>query len=347
VEARRTDLETFRPLVRSALLVGLVFAIGVVGFTVIGGAQHSFIDAVYMTVITLTTVGFGEVIDLSHSPAGRVFTSVLLLGGVGAFLNFFSTVTAFFIEGSAQHLLWRKRMTKTIGELSGHTVVCGGGYTGAHVVRELLATGRPFVLIEHSEERVKELTRIMGCEFPVVLGDASEDEPLVAAGVERAERLVACISNDKDNLIITVSARILNPDLRIVCRCVDERHQHKIIKAGADSVVSLSRIGGLRLVSEAVRPVAVEYLDHMLRESEKGLRVEATIIESGSELASITVGELTKRKIARMVVLAIRSEGDDWDYVPNEDALLSPGVTLIYMAPPAARAELERLAAAS
>lgn len=326
------------------MLVLLVFIVGVIGFVIIGGAEASLVDAVYMTVITLTTVGFGEVIDLSNNPGGRIFTTVLLLGGVGAFLGFFSTATAFFVEGSAQHLLWRKRMTKAIARLSGHTIVCGGGYTGGHVVRELAATGRSFVLIEQSVDSVKQLTELAGSEFPVVLGDATEDDALTAAGVERAERLVACISNDKDNLIITISARILNPELRIVCRCVDERHQGKIRKAGADSVVSLSRIGGLRLVSEAVRPVAVEYLDRMLREGEKGLRVESTRVEAGSELDSATVGDVKRRDLERTVLLAVCDDDDRWTYVPPDDTKLEPGTTLVYMAPPAARADLERAA---
>jgi voltage-gated potassium channel len=340
----RTELETFRPLVRSALLVALVFAVGVTGYLVIGGEQYGFIDAMYMTVITLTTVGFGEVIDLSNNPQGRVFTTLLLLGGVGTFLNFVSTATAFFIEGSAQHLFWRRRMSRAISDLEGHTVVCGGGYTGAHVISELHATGRPFVLIEHSDERVADLARMLGSEFPAVIGDATDDEALEAAGVERAGRLVACISNDKDNLIITVSARILNPKLRIVCRCVDERVQEKIRKAGADSVVSLSRIGGLRLVSEAVRPVAVNYLDMMLRDSEKGLRVESTRIHERSDLAGARVEDLNDRGIDRLLLLATLDDDGTWSFAPSGHTKLPAGITLVYMAPPEARRELERLA---
>jgi voltage-gated potassium channel len=341
----RMELETFRPLVRSALLVASMFAIGVTGYMIIGGEEHGFIDAIYMTVITLTTVGFGEVIDLSNNPEGRVFTTLLLLGGVGTFLNFVSTATAFFIEGSAQHLFWRRRMTKAISDLADHTVVCGGGYTGAHVIKELHATGRPFVLIEQSTDRVVELTRLLGSEFPAVVGDATDDEALEASGVERAARLVACISNDKDNLIITVSARILNPNLRIVCRCVDERVQEKIRKAGADSVVSLSRIGGLRLVSEAVRPVAVNYLDQMLRDSEKGLRVESTRIHKSSDLAGTRVKDITNRGIDRLLLMATLDDEGKWSYAPSAETELPAGITLVYMAPPEARRELERLAA--
>ncbi len=129
-----------RRLIRSALLVVLVFLIGVVGYLAIGRPEYGLLDAVYMTVITLTTVGYGEVIDLSGNPAGRVFTTLLLVLGVGAFLNFFSTITAFMVDGSVQQL-WRKRkMDRSIRKLDGHTIVCGGGFTGRHVIRELLDT---------------------------------------------------------------------------------------------------------------------------------------------------------------------------------------------------------------
>jgi voltage-gated potassium channel len=163
--------------------------------------------------------------------------------------------------------------------------------------------------------------------------------------VKRAARLVACISNDKDNLIITVSARILNPQLRIVSRCVDERVQGKIHKAGADAVVSLSRIGGLRLVSEAVRPVAVSYLDQMLRSAEKGLRVESTRIQKDSTLAEATVGDITERRLERLVLMAVHDQDGEWSYVPSADTRLKAGMTLVYMGAPEAREELEALAA--
>jgi voltage-gated potassium channel len=336
--------EITMPLRRATALVVLVFVIGTVGYTIIGGSEHGVLDALYMTVITLTTVGYGEVIDLTHSPAGRVFTIALLFTGVGAFLSFFSAVTAFFVEGSAQHLLWRRRMRKRIDHLTGHTVVCGGGHTGVHVVQELVETGRDVVLIEQSEARALTMIERVGVDIPIVVGDATEDRVQVAAGIERAAALVACISNDKDNLIATLSARLLNPSIRIVSRCVEDADAKKILKAGADAVVSVNHIGGLRLVSEAVRPTAVSYLDQMLRGTSAALRVESTLIEDASPLAGQTLSFLFERVPREMLLLALQDEHGGWQYRPEADAPLVVGQSLVYVGGQEVRSSVEALA---
>lgn len=342
--SRVTPSEIFRPLKWSGLLVALAFLVGFIGYLVIGGGQHGWVDALYMTVITLTTVGYTEVIDLSDNPGGRLFTAALLLGGVGSLLYFFSALTAFVVEGHMQQLLWRRKMSNAVGRLSGHIIVCGGGYTGQYIAEELLATERPFVLVDSDQPRVDALTERLGRDFPVVIGDARDDDTLRAAGIERAQGLVACISNDKDNLIVTVSARMLQPDLRIVCRCIDERTGEKILKAGADDVVSPNRIGGLRMVSQMVRPTAVSYLDLMLRDQSRQLRVESTLVLPGSALAEATVGDLRKRDNPDLLVVALRKQDEEWVFAPSDDDALPAGIGVVYMGSPQARTEVERLA---
>lgn len=336
--------EAYAALYRSSLLVGLTFVVGVVGYSVLGGDKYSVFDAVYMTVITLTTVGYGEVIDLTNNTVGRLFTTLLLLGGVGAFLNFFTSATAFVVEGHMQHILWSRRMAKAISKLDNHTIVCGGGVTGHHIIAELLATKRPFVLIDTNEQRLAELCERFDTEFPAVIGDATDDEWLLAAGIERASGIVACLSNDKDNFIVTVSARLLRPDIRIICRCIDERVVSKIRKAGADSVVSPNRIGGLRMISELARPMAVSYLDLMLRDQNKNLRVESIQIKEGSELEGKSLEQLQDRKIKNLLVLAFREGDGDWQFAPDEDTVMPAGLHIIFMASPEARIQLEGLA---
>jgi len=340
-------VELYRPLLRSGLFVILAFAVGVVGYGVLGSGEYRWLDAVYMTVITLTTVGYSEVIDMSGRPGGRIFTTLLLLWGVGAFLYFFSSFTAFLVEGHIQHFLWRRRMSRAIRRLSGHIIVCGGGHTGRYIMQELTATQHPFVLIESSQERVEELSKMLKGPFPAVIGDATDDDSLRAAAIERASGLVACVSNDRDNLIATVSARMLRPDLRIVCRCIDERVAHKIRKAGADAVVLPKQIGGLRMISEILRPTAVSFLDLMLRDRERNLRVEATRIAGESPLAGETVGDLRRRGIEDMLILAL-SEGDgSWVFAPGDDHRLEAGMSVVSMASLRAREQLERLAGVS
>ena len=297
-----------------------------------------------MTVITLTTVGFGEVIDLSASPGGRLFTALLILGGVGALLYFFSAVTAFFVEGHVERLLWRRKMKNSIERLSHHMILCGGGFTGQHIALELIATERAFVLVDNDEERASRLMERVGRDFPIVIGDARDDDVLRSAGIDRADGLVACISNDKDNLIVTVSARLLRSDIRIVCRCIDEKVEEKILKAGADAVVSPNRIGGLRMISEMVRPTAVNYLDLMLRDRDANLRVESTMILPRSKLAGSTVGELRSREIENLLVVAIRERDQRWVFTPSDEHALDEGVSVVYMGSPEARGALEELA---
>ena len=337
------DLESgLRVLLRTAALIVLVFATGVGGYLTLAGPEYGLLDAVYMTMITLTTVGYGETIDLSNNPAGRIFTTGLLVVGVGSFVYFFSNLTAFMVEGHLDRLLRDRRMRKSIDALDGHYIVCGTGTTGEHIVRELLATRRPFVAIDDSEERVRRLEERLGVELTAVIGDATEDATLEAAGIDRATGLAACIAADKDNLIVTVSARLLNPRLRIICRGIAEGIADKIIKAGADAVVSPNQIGGLRMVSEMVRPHVVSFLDIMLRDKEEGLRVEEYRVGEGSRLVGSTVGTLRARKLPGVLIVALRDADDAWVFNPDDEAALGAGMTLIFMASPEGREAIER-----
>lgn len=333
-----------RPTLRVLFLLLVVFALGVVGYLIVGGEGTSLLDAAYMTVITLTTVGYEESIELTGNPAGRIFTMALLVLGVGTFLYFFSNVTALLVEGTLDHMFWRARMLRKTRQLSEHTIVCGGGDTGKHVIKELLDTGRSFVLIERSTDRIQELYGQLGQEFLALPGDATEDEALQKAGIETASGVIACISNDRDNLVVTFSARHLNPSVRIVTRCVELTDQAKLRRAGADAVVSPDLVGGMRLVSELVRPTVVSFLDLMLREEHKGLRVEQVTVAPNAALADTNVGALRHRKIAGLLVVAVRTVTGTWCYNPDDDMTLMPGVAVVYMGTPATVEAMEDLA---
>lgn len=332
-----------RPLVRSAVLIGLVFGVGVVGYGSLAGPQYSWFDAVYFTVITLTTVGYSETIDLSQNPAARAFTVGLLFLGVGTFIYFVSNLTAFLVEGTVDRIWEKRKMDKRIAALSGHEIVAGAGKTGAHVVAELLATGRDFVLVEGDEARVRALQAELG-DFPAVIGDATVDASLEAAGVARARGLVSCVSNDKDNLVVTFSARLLNQKLRIVARCVDPETEGKIRRAGADSVVSPNAIGGLRLVSELVRPTAVSFLDVMLRERHGGLRIEEVCVQAGAPLDGCALRDLRGLGVEGMLVVALRGQDDAWHFNPDGACTIESGSRVVFIGGPAVRARMDALA---
>jgi voltage-gated potassium channel len=223
-------------------------------------------------------------------------------------------------------------MLKQIAHMEGHIVVCGAGTTGEHVLRELIDVRVPFVVIERNRARVELLEEDLGAAIPYVEGDATDDHSLQAAGVERAKGVIAALSDDKDNLFVTISARHLNRGARIVAKSVESSTVPKLRRAGADAVVSTNQIGGMRLVSEMVRPTAVEFLDRMLRQDHK-LRIEDTTIGEGSPVVGFTLAEANLRKSGALVI-AVRAPDGTYHYNPEGREKLVAGSSLIVLAHP-------------
>lgn len=336
--------EQRRTLVRSTVLIALIFVVGVIGYSLIGGERYSLVDAIYMTMITLTTVGYSETVDVQGNPAAQLFTIVLLLFGVGAFVYFFSNLTAFIVEGNFDRMLWRRKMRRTIREFDKHYIVCGAGRVGRHMIRELIATERPFVVIDTDETHAREFAEELAAEIAIVVGDATDEETLQEAGIARAAGLCAAISTDKDNLLITMTARSLRPDLRIVARCTDEKFIAKLKRTGANSIVATAAIGGLRLVSELVRPDAVSFLDTMLRDKDKRLRIEELEFGAHSRATGKSLGELRAAGVRDLLIIALREpKTDAWQFNPRDGAKLMAGSSLVFMASPEARKTAEAL----
>ncbi len=341
--------ETSRPFVIATAMMVAIFSIGTIGYTILS-PTHSVLDAVYMTVITLTTVGYEEVIDLSESSGGRIFTIFLLLSGVGTFVYFFSTLTSFIVEGNVEQIFRRRRMATLIERLSGHYIVCGGEFTARHIVNELVQTERDFVLIAETETEIADIREHAGGTLvPAIVGDPTNDEILLAAGIERASGVFACMGSDKDNLIVTLSGRLLNPSTRIIARCADEDFVAKLRKAGADQVVSPSAIGGLRMASAMVRPSVVSFLDVMLRDKEQRFRIEESPVRAGSRLDGGTAGAMRDIADRSLLLIAVRTDAaiDEWVFNPPADLVLRPPMILVYIGSPGAKQELDRIAGAT
>lgn len=208
------EFERLRWRLRLAIgALALVTGVGVLGFVLIAGSEHGLIDAVYMTIITLTTVGFGEIIDMSSHPAGRIFTIGLLLVGMGIVAYTVRMLAAFIIEGQLHHIFRRRRMEKSIAQLSDHYVVCGDKASSWYVAEELIGTGRSTVIVTPTEEDLEAVLDRLG-DLPVVTGDPSDDHVLIAAGVERAAGIVVAMRNDKDIVLAVLTARRLTPRAR-------------------------------------------------------------------------------------------------------------------------------------
>lgn len=286
----------------------------------------------YQTAILLTGVGFSDVLQTEQSWPATLFTVVMAFLGLGFLMYFISTITAFIVGGELSQILERKKMEKRIAALTNHFIICGGGENGRHVVSELIATERPFVVIESDAERIEKL-KTLG-DVLVLSGDATDDEVLHAAGIDKAHGLVTCLPNDKDNLIICITARQANSSLRIISRCIDLVNKKKLLKAGANSVVAPAMIGGMRMVSEMVRPTVVTFLDTMLRDR-RAIRFEDVRIPKNSPLAGRTLADAALPKIADINIIATREEpAKDFIYNPHGDLRIVEGMDLVVVGTP-------------
>lgn len=331
--------EVRRRLLTAAAGTLIVFVVGVIGYMIIGRGEHRFLDSLYMTVITLTTVGYGEIIPMDNNPAGRIFTMILIVFGMGILVYFASTVTAFFVEGQLEQVFWRKRMRKAISELKEHVIVCGDRVVAGHVIDEMRRVRRSVVSV-HPAGTPHPLVTTEG-ELLHVEGDPSDEEVLREAGIMRAAGLVAAMESDRENVLCTLTARQTNPIMRIVSMLVEPRNESKLRRAGADSVVSPFSIGGLRMASEMIRPAVVTFLDSMLRDRDRNLRIEEILVGRGSPAVGKPLRELHVNAIPGLLLLAL-IEGKDgrYHFKPKDDLVVAEAATLIVMGDPAAVGQL-------
>jgi len=326
------------PLIKR-LLVGFVVLLAVVlggglGYYVIGDGEWSFNDCVYMTVITITTVGYGETLPGMDVVAGaRGFTILLLVFGTGSIVYFASTITAFIIEGELKDVLFASKLKKRMKRMNDHIVVCGAGHTGRNIIEEMLKIGRSVIAIDLNEVELKEIAdKYPKADFAYFVGDATDDDVISNVNLTNAKGMVAALASDKDNLYLVVSARQGNPNLRIVARCAEVANVGKLKRSGADAVVSPNFIGGMRMVSEMVRPAVVRFLDDMLRDKRAAYRIEEVRLGEKSSGLGATLAEAKIRERFGMSVLALSaSDTSAWTYNPDATEKIGPGMTLVVL----------------
>jgi voltage-gated potassium channel len=315
----------------AALLTAIVVGGGTV-FWLLVGDTYSFFDSIYFALITVSTVGYSELPRMELHPPARIVVMTLIVTGVGAVAFFQSALTAVLVEGVVGRALRRRRMEKRIAKMTSHTIVAGGGRTGRFVINELHINRLPFVVVDKDPEALARVNAEYGGELAHVVGDATDDHVLTAAGVERASGLVTALAEDPENVFVTISARSLNPRVRIVAKAVTLGSEAKLARAGANATVSPHRIGALRLVTELLRPHTAEFLDSMMRGTgEEQLRFDDVKVHKGSEYEGRSLREAPVREHANVLIVAIRGPDGKFVYNPPADQRLESGSYVVVL----------------
>lgn len=318
--------------------IGLLLSGGTVGFYFLGreaGGAPSLLDCLYQTLITIVTLGSREMQPLSSTWFGEAWIILLVLLGIGILGIFATTATAFLVEGEMHNVFRRRKMEKALDALSGHILVCGAGETGHEIVNELRVTGHHLALVDTNEEHIRRILEDDPARpFPYLVGAATDDHVLIKAGLLRARGLVVALPDDRDTLFVVVTARQLNPKLRIVARTAEFQVGERMKRAGADAVVSPARIGGTRIASEMIRPQVVGFLDAMIRSTDNPWRFEEIRVEPNGPLVGQTLREADILHKNDILVLAVREAGSErYRYNPPGDTRLQEGITLVVLAP--------------
>jgi len=305
-------------LQRAIAMVIAVAIIGTFGYWMFG---MSLTDASYQTVTTVTTVGFRELQDFNNLE--QWFTIVIIITGVSTVLYTFTLAVQVVVEGQLRDFVGRRMMDREISKLSGHTVVCGWGRVGRAVAEDLVATGHRVVVVDENPERVANIAH------PTVVGDATLDSTLRAAGIERARALIAALEGDAENLFVTLSARAIVPDLFIVARARQDESVPKLANAGADRVVNPQELGAARMASFVARPHVAEFVDVVMHERSLEFRMQEYDVPEGSPLAGKTLREADLRRRAGVLILALRRVDGSFTTNPDPDTVIEPHQILI------------------
>jgi voltage-gated potassium channel len=308
-------------LIRASLALILLVCIGIAGYRILEG--FTLLDSLYMTVITLTTVGFGEVHPLS--PAGRVFTMLLILGGGGIAAYTVTASVDFLVSGQWRAQWNARRRGKMLDKLTDHVIVCGFGRVGRFVAQDLKSEGVPFVILEKETERI-ELTRRFG--YLALQGNGANETLLEQAGIRRARGLVAAVDTDAENVYITLTARGLNPGLTIIARANFEESESKLLRAGADRVLLPYSISGRRMVTMLLHPEIADFLEEVAHAGGMELLLEQARVGKGSKLAGLTLAEAKSRLQLNVSVLAFKIPGSALNQRPVAETRFIEGMQI-------------------
>jgi len=318
-------LEDKKKLRFIASLVLFLLLLGTVGYKVLLGI--GFLDALYMTVITVSTVGYAEVAHMDNE--AKMFSIFLIFVSLGTVGYLFSSIVSSLLEGDLR-LAWRmKRMNKDIFKLRNHYIICGAGETGLNAIRQFKKAKVEFIVVEKNEEKIKELVED---NLMVIPGDSTDEHVLERAGIAYAKGLISTLPNDADNVYTVLTARSKNSDLYIVSRAIEENADKKLMRAGANNTISPNEIGGNRMAALILRPAVISFLDVMTHAGDVVLDLESVTVEKKSSIKNLTLREAQIPQKTGLIVLAIRTKvGDNWIFNPKSDMLLQEGDIMVVL----------------
>lgn len=308
-----------------SLILLFILVIGTSGYMLL--EDISFTDAIFMTVISITTVGFKEVFPLSDT--SKFFTIFLIFGGVGLFLYIVSMITEVMVEGGLQSFLGRRNMEKRLAGIKGHYIVCGFGRIGKVISKILHENNRSFIIIENDPDEIKAIDEL---GYLVLSGDATNDDILIKAHIDQAKSLIAVTSSDADNVYIILSAKGLNPDIYILARSSGKLGaETKLLRAGADKVISPYDIGARRMAQSIIRPTVIDFIDLTVHHGELGLRLEELRVSENAAFVNKTLMDSGIRQEHDLIVVAIKREKGEMLFNPNPSTEILAGDILVVL----------------
>jgi voltage-gated potassium channel len=318
--------------------IALIFVIlgGSLAFMLIEG--FTFIDAVWLVIISITTVGFGDIVP--KTVTGRIIVLFIVISGLWLFTYVFGNFFSSLVEGQLIDLWGNRKMMKKVQSLNNHIIVCGAGRVGYEVVMELKNHGTPFVVIEKEQQRFK---NFQGKEILHIDGDATEDKTLELAGIQRAKGIIISLADDTGNLFVTMSARTLNPGLKIITRANKPENINKIKRAGANSVFCPSLMAGKRMALSIIKPASVAYVQALTDTNKVNLELEELILGTNSPMANVPLKDSGMREKFNTLLLAVKRD-DETILNPDPDEVLLPGDIMIVCGPADELSNLEKLA---
>ena len=320
----KTTFHYFRKLYIAGAFIIFVVLSGILGYMWLEG--YSLLDAFFMTIITIATVGYREVHELD--PAGKIFTSILIIVSIGTFAYAISVITRYVLEGEFQLYFKHYRVNKGIQKLENHVIVCGYGRNGKQACDQLFSQNELFVAVEMHNEIIAKMRESENMLF--VEGDATQDEVLIAAGIEKAKALITALPDDASNVFVVLTARGINPKLKIISRASDESSEMKLKRAGADNVIMPDKIGGTHMASLVVKPDVLEFLDYITERV--NIKLEEILFSNlPDHMKNKSIGELDIRNKTGANIIGIKTSTGNYMINPSPQTVMEPGAKLFVL----------------